>query len=83
MGDIKREASIATAVGGGGEAGVSNRPPVVAASSSSSSFYDPEIGRSAQEEFEEKIFTKEIRQGFIRYVPVEEGGRAQGDQRDN
>ncbi|PHJ18209.1 nmda receptor glutamate-binding chain [Cystoisospora suis] len=66
MDGIKREPSVATTIGVGG----SVPPPPAAAGgvASSSSFYDPEIGRSAQEELEDKIFTKEIRQGFIRKV---------------
>ncbi|PFH33891.1 nmda receptor glutamate-binding chain [Besnoitia besnoiti] len=56
--DTKSERSVATGVG-----------PVP--TGRTSSFYDPEIGgaaRTAQEEIDEKIFTKEIRQGFIRKV---------------
>lgn len=66
MDSIKREPSAATTIGVGG---LPLSPPPAAAGGggvASSSFYDPEIGRSAQEELEDKIFTKEIRQGFIR-----------------
>ncbi|EPR60811.1 nmda receptor glutamate-binding chain [Toxoplasma gondii GT1] len=56
--DTKSENSIATGVG---PTPVGRVP----------SYYDPEIGgaaRTAQEEIDERIFTKEIRQGFIRKV---------------
>ncbi|CBZ54954.1 Os03g0795800 protein, related [Neospora caninum Liverpool] len=56
--DTKSENSVATGVG----PAPAGRMP---------SYYDPEIGgaaRTAQEEIDERIFTKEIRQGFIRKV---------------